>query len=114
MIRKIISRLAEFVRDRRGVAAVEMAVVLPLFLLTFSGLVEVGRAYEQANAIEKGLRAGALYLARTSDPAAASAQAVASDLARSGRLGGGAPYLAPGWERSTRSAQYHPRQLRHW
>ncbi|MDP6817719.1 MAG: pilus assembly protein, partial [Alphaproteobacteria bacterium] len=45
--------MAEFAGDRRGVAAVEMAVVMPLFLLMFSGLVEVGRAYEQANAIEK-------------------------------------------------------------
>jgi hypothetical protein len=97
---RLIRRLAEFAGDRRGVAAVEMAVVMPLFLLMFSGLVEVGRAYEQANAIEKGLRAGAIYLARTSDPAAASAQAIAADLVRSGRLGGGAPYLAPGWEQS--------------
>ena len=101
MIRRLAEFVTEFVRDRRGVAAVEMAVVMPLFLLLFSGLVEVGRAYEQANAIEKGLRAGALYLARTSDPAAASAQAAASDLVRSGRLGGGAPYLAPGWEQSS-------------
>ncbi len=97
----MIRRLAEVAPDRRGVAAVELALVMPLFLLLFSGLVEVGRAYEQANAIEKGLRAGALYLARTSDPAAPSAQAAAADLVRSGRLGGGAPYLAPGWERST-------------
>jgi tight adherence protein C len=50
---RLIRRLAEFAGDRRGVAAVEMAVVMPLFLLMFSGLVEVGRAYEQANAIEK-------------------------------------------------------------
>lgn len=93
-------RIKAFWRDRRGVAAIEVAIVMPLFLLLFSGLIEVGRAYEQANAIEKGLRAGALYLARTSDPAAASAQATASALVRSGRVGGGAPYLAPGWEQS--------------
>ncbi|MBT3927210.1 MAG: hypothetical protein HOA58_07765 [Rhodospirillaceae bacterium] len=95
---KILSRLTAFARDRRGVAAVEVAVVMPIFLLLFSGLIEVGRAYEQANAIEKGLRAGALYLARTGDPAAASAQATASELVRTGRIGGDAPFLAPGWE----------------
>jgi hypothetical protein len=93
-------RSTAFARDRRGVAAVEVALVMPLFLLLFSGLVEVGRAYEQANAIEKGLRAGALYLARSGDPAAASAQATASELVRTGRIGGGAPFLAPGWQHS--------------
>ncbi len=95
---KLLRQVAFLAGDRCGVAAVEMAVVLPVLLLLFSGLVEVARAYEQAGAVEKGLRAGTLYLARASDPASAAAQTVASDLVRSGRLGGGSPYLAPGWE----------------
>jgi Flp pilus assembly protein TadG len=100
---KALARLARFAADRRGVAAVEMAILMPVLLMLMSGLVEVARAYEQASAIEKGLRAGALYLARTGDPTAMAAQTAASDLAMSGRLGGGAPYLAPGWSSSAAS-----------
>ncbi|NRG18474.1 pilus assembly protein [Rhizobiales bacterium] len=40
---------AGFLRDRRGVAAVEMAFVLPLFLMVVLGTIEFGRALSAWN-----------------------------------------------------------------
>lgn len=82
---------------RRGSTGVEMALILPVFLLTFSGLLELGRAFEQAHAVEKGLRSGVLYLARCDDPEAASSQAVARNLVKTGQIDGAGSFLAPGW-----------------
>ncbi len=86
-------------RDTRGNAVLELAFVLPVLLLLFSGLVEVGRAYFQANAVEKGLRAGAFYAARQPVPLVPAARAAAENLVKTGTLDGSGASLVSGWAR---------------
>ncbi len=50
----MLSSLIRLIRDARGNAVVEFAFVLPLFVLILAGMTEIGRAYYQANAVEKG------------------------------------------------------------
>lgn len=86
-------------RDTRGNAVLEFALVLPALLLLFAGIVEVGRAYSQANAVEKGLRAGAFYAARQSIPLSAAKRSAAENLIKTGTLDGTGPLLASAWSR---------------
>lgn len=84
-------------RCRRGAAAVEFALILPVLITILVGTVEVARALIQANAIEKGLRAGAMYVARATLPVDSATQAAVENLVRRGSLDGTADYLAAGW-----------------
>jgi Flp pilus assembly protein TadG len=47
-----IARLVRFARDRRGVTAVEVALILPLFLFIIFGIFEVAMLYFVAAALE--------------------------------------------------------------
>ena len=49
----------------RGVAAVEMAVVLPLILLLLFVTAEIGRGFMQYNTLTKSVRDSARYLGQT-------------------------------------------------
>lgn len=49
-------------RRQQGVAAVEMALLLPLMLLIFAGIVEFGRAFWYYDALAKATRDGARYM----------------------------------------------------
>ncbi|MCH7692109.1 MAG: pilus assembly protein [Proteobacteria bacterium] len=84
-------------RDGRGNAVVEFALVLPLLLLLFAGISEIGRAYYQANAVEKGLRAGALFAGRNDFPLTAQVRTMVANLVKTGTLDGSGPYLVSGW-----------------
>jgi len=55
---KAARRIGGLARERGGSIAIEAAILTPLFLTIFAGTVEVARAYQQANALEKGLRIG--------------------------------------------------------
>lgn len=92
--------LDEVRRDTRGNAVLEFAFVLPVLLLLFAGIVEVGRAYYQANAVEKGLRAGAFYAARHPVPLAPATRSAAENLVKTGTLDGTGAWLASGWSRA--------------
>lgn len=48
---------------QRGLAAVEMAIVLPVFLMLLLGTAELGRACFQYNALLKAAHEGARYIA---------------------------------------------------
>lgn len=48
-------------RRVHGLAAVELTVVLPVFLLLLLGVGELGRALYQYNALTKAVRDGAIY-----------------------------------------------------
>ncbi len=84
-------------KSRDGVAAVEFAVSLPIFVALLVGMTEVGRALIQANAIEKGLRAGAMYVARAQLPIDAATTTAVSNLVKRGSTNASAPYLIDGW-----------------
>ncbi len=48
-------------RDRRGVAALEMAVVAPFLLLILMACIDIGRAISQSIDLTHAVRAGAQY-----------------------------------------------------
>ncbi len=93
----MLSSLIRVPRDARGNAVVEFALVLPLLLLLLTGITEIGRAYYQANAVEKGLRAGALFAGRNSFPLTAQVRTMVANLVKTGTLDGSGPYLVSGW-----------------
>jgi hypothetical protein len=86
-----------FLACRHGAVAVEAAICAPLLLAVLMGLVECGRALSHANALEKGLRAGAMYVARAPLPLDEAATAAAANLVRRGTVDAVAPFLIPGW-----------------
>jgi Flp pilus assembly protein TadG len=51
-------------RNQSGVAAVEMALLLPFLILLAFGLTELGRAVYQYNALAKSVRDGARHLSQ--------------------------------------------------
>ena len=89
--------LNSLIRDRCGTAVVEFALFVPILMILFLGLTEVGRAHYQAVALEKGLRAGALYAARNEFPLSDAAKTATGNLVRTGRLDGTPPYMVAGW-----------------
>ena len=89
--------LAKLRRDRRGVLAVEFAFAVPVFLTLTVGLVELGRAVHQTTAVEKALRAGALYAARHQFPLSPQTETEVANLVKYGDKNGGTTYLVPGW-----------------
>ncbi len=93
----MLSSLIRLIRDARGNAVVEFAFVLPLLLLLLAGMTEIGRAYYQANAVEKGLRAGALFAGRNSFPLTAQVRTTVANLVKTGTLDGSGAYLVSGW-----------------
>lgn len=92
-----------FRADRRGGVVVEFAMFVPFLLLLLAGTVEVGRAYFLANAVDKGLRAGALYASRADDPASSSVKTIVENIVKTGTMDGSGPYLVPGWASPTAS-----------
>lgn len=96
-----LRRARRLAYDIGGSIAVEAAILIPMFVIIVAGGIEVARAYQQANALEKGLRVGALYLARSEDPEDGAAQVGAANLVRTGQIDGTGDYLAPGWSEPT-------------
>lgn len=84
----------KLLKSRGGSAAVETALTIPVLILMFAGITEVGRGLYQAAAIEKGLRAGALFLARSELPIT---QQTRDDAVTLVKTGGTANYLVSGW-----------------
>jgi len=56
---EIVSRKPSTRSSRRGAAAVEFAVVAPLFLLLLAGIIEFGQAFRIEHAISNACRRGA-------------------------------------------------------
>jgi Flp pilus assembly protein TadG len=56
-----IWHLLQLARDRRGVAALEFAVILPVLALTLMGVIDLGGAIQQSLRLEAAARAGAQY-----------------------------------------------------
>lgn len=55
--------LNRFRRDERGIQLVELAIVLPIFLLLFGAVAEFGRFFYEYTTVAKAARVGARYLA---------------------------------------------------
>jgi Flp pilus assembly protein TadG len=56
-------RLSRFRGDERGVQLVELAIVLPIFILLFGATAEFGRYFYEYTTLAKSARVGARYLA---------------------------------------------------
>ncbi|NQU56062.1 MAG: pilus assembly protein [Rhodospirillales bacterium] len=85
------------VSSEDGSAVVEFALLLPILLLLFSGFTEYGRAYFQANAIEKGLRAATLFASRAPTPLSAADAVIAENILKTGTADGSGALLVSGW-----------------
>ena len=55
-------RLSRFRRDERGIQLVELAIVLPIFILLFGATAEFGRYFYEYTTLAKSARVGARYL----------------------------------------------------
>lgn len=95
--------LTKLIRSRRGVAVVEFGLFLPLFMLLVLGVVEYGRLLSQTNAVEKGVRAGAMLAARADIPLTAAQRQSVENVVKTGDVDGTSAYLAPGWAETTSS-----------
>ena len=93
----MLNWLSNLRRQESGNAVIEFALIMPFLLLLFSGLTEIGRAYFQANAVEKGLRAAALYAARATSPLSAADRVITENIVRTGTVDGSGPNLVSGW-----------------
>ena len=93
----VSGRLRSFARERRGAAALEFALFVPMFLLVVVGVIEYGRVLAQTNAIEKGMRAGAMIAARSDYPLTDAQTERILNIVRTGNIEGTPPYLVPGW-----------------
>lgn len=57
-----IRRLKLFRRDERGVQLVELAIVIPIFLVLFATVGEFGRFFYEYTTLAKGTRVGSRFL----------------------------------------------------
>jgi Flp pilus assembly protein TadG len=84
-------------RDRRGTAAVEMALLMPILLVILAGITEVGYAFYQASTLERGLRAGATYAARADLPLSAAAITTTENLVKTASMNDTLAVSASNW-----------------
>ncbi len=84
-------------RDRRGAAAIEFGLLVPLFMLFLLGAIEFGRALAQSNAVEKGVRAGVGLAVRSDNPITSAQTASVQNLVKYGNTAGSGSYLVDGW-----------------
>jgi len=92
--------LNRFRRDQRGLTQVELAFILPIFLFILLIVIESARVYYQASVIERGLRAGTLFAARSEQPLSADSQTMVENLVKRGAASSSEPYLVAGWNKA--------------
>ncbi len=108
MMTRIIQKLRRLWRARGGIAAVELALILPLFAILLFGTIEVGRMLFDYQAASKSVRDATRYLTRI-DPVAlglacpttinntAAPVIEAKNLALRGTIDTSKPFLLPYW-----------------
>lgn len=62
LLRRFRRRLASVGHNERGVQLVELAIVLPLFMILFAATAEFGRYFYEYTTLAKAARVGARYL----------------------------------------------------
>ncbi len=95
-------------RDRRGVSAIEFALVAPVLILLLIGVTEVGRLIVQADAVDKALRSGAMFAARSELPLDAATETAVENLVKTGTSDGTGALLVPGWADADASLLIEP------
>ena len=62
LLRRFRRRLAGIGHDERGVQLLELAIVLPIFMILFAATAEFGRYFYEYTTLSKAARVGARYL----------------------------------------------------
>jgi Flp pilus assembly protein TadG len=78
-------------RDERGASLVEMALLMPLFLLLLFGAVDLGRACYLVNEIAGAARAGAIYGSRNPTDTTGMATVAVDDASNVPNVSAGTP-----------------------
>ena len=82
---------------REGAAAVEFALLSPLLALILAGTFEIGSYLYQLSALQKSLRAGAMYAARMTFPLSSAATLEMTNLVKTGQTADAGTYILNGW-----------------
>ena len=93
-VRRIRARLrvVRFARNERGIQLVELALVLPIFLMLFGATAEFGRFFYEYTTLAKGTRAGSRYLVTA--PVTATEDTIARNIVVYGNAAGtGSPIV---------------------
>ncbi len=98
-----------FRTNKSGAALVEFSILIPVIFFGAFGMMEFGRALYQFHVANKGVKAAARYLARTTaSPGCppvgtnwSAAQTNAKNLAIRGSLDTSSPLLLPNWDQTT-------------
>jgi hypothetical protein len=98
LLRRLRRRLTGIGHDERGVQLVELAIVLPLFMILFAATAEFGRYFYEYTTLSKAARLGARYLV-TEKVDCAHAN-TARNLVVYGNTGGTGSPILPGLETS--------------
>lgn len=77
------SRKTRACRSRRGATAVEFAIIVPVFLLLLSGIIEFGQAFRAQHALANAARRGGRAASLTTATNAAITTTVKNDLVSS-------------------------------
>jgi TadE-like protein len=86
-------RLHRFTRDERGLQLVEVAIVIPIFIVLFAAVAEFGRYFYEYTTLAKAARVGTRYLSTV--PVTSTEDAIAKNIVVYGNpAGSGSPILA--------------------
>jgi Flp pilus assembly protein TadG len=79
------------------VAAVELGLMLPMLMVLLATVVELAHFMATGEAVEKGMRAAAMYAARADLPLSATVKTNVETLVQRGSLSTSDPYLTNAW-----------------
>lgn len=91
----MLAAIRRFLRRENGIAATELALVTPIFLLLFLSMIELGHMIYYSITVEKGLRSAATFVGRN-EALTADVIAETENIAKTGVPTGG-QYLVKGW-----------------
>lgn len=103
--------LNRFRKREDGIAAVELGLATPVFLLMFLSVTELGHMIYYSIAIEKGMRSGVTYAARNkldliTDPVQLMMIEIKTrNLTMTGTMDGSGDFLVPGYEMALAEGQ---------
>jgi Flp pilus assembly protein TadG len=99
----MLGSIRKFFKRESGVAATELALVTPVFLMLFLSMIELGHMIYYSITVEKALRSAATWAGRNEELTAAVITAT-ENIAKTGNPNGTADdYLVKGWEDSDAS-----------
>ncbi|WP_169568922.1 TadE/TadG family type IV pilus assembly protein [Sneathiella limimaris] len=99
----MLSSIRNFRKNREGAIAVEFALYLPVLVVIVFGMIELANAVVQGAIVEKSIRAGALYAARSNLPLTTARETEISNIVKTGTNDGSGSNLVAGWGKANSS-----------